>query len=333
MIFELMENPYISVIIVAYTRKNYIKQAIESVLNQTLNQNLYEIIVVKNFEDMEIDDFINKNNIKNIYTVDQRYGEKLTIGIKKSKGNIISFLEDDDIYDKKRLKHIYDIFHNYKIQYYRNSYYYVDKNNGKIQGNEMYNFDKQLYFNKSFEVPIGIISHIVNLSGVSITKNLINKYLSILAKLYITADRFINEIPYLEDIAIFYDSEKLTYYRLHDSSTHIKNNTIKQYTNRQIMITEMALSDHKLLTEFEKNTKMYELMYYYLLILQNHLYLIKKGVKRPKFKEYSYLSSHAHTFKLHFDYFEILMGFLGIFGFRVRRRMLYIFNNILSNRY
>ncbi|WP_290705506.1 glycosyltransferase, partial [Ferroplasma sp. Type II] len=67
-----MDNPYISVIIVAYNRKNYIKQAIESVLNQTLNQNLYEIIVVKNFEDMEIDDFINKNNIKNIYTVDQR---------------------------------------------------------------------------------------------------------------------------------------------------------------------------------------------------------------------------------------------------------------------
>ena len=46
----------ISVIIVAYNRKMYVKQAVESALNQTYDKNKYEIIVVKNFNDEDIDD-------------------------------------------------------------------------------------------------------------------------------------------------------------------------------------------------------------------------------------------------------------------------------------
>ena len=49
--------PYISVIITAYNRKEYLLDAINSVINQTLDKKYYEIIVIKNYNDSKIDDF------------------------------------------------------------------------------------------------------------------------------------------------------------------------------------------------------------------------------------------------------------------------------------
>ncbi|MEM3858607.1 MAG: glycosyltransferase [Candidatus Micrarchaeaceae archaeon] len=57
---------YISVIITAYDRRDFIRDAIQSALNQALEKSLYELIVIKNFYDENIDKFIEKSNIKNI---------------------------------------------------------------------------------------------------------------------------------------------------------------------------------------------------------------------------------------------------------------------------
>jgi glycosyltransferase involved in cell wall biosynthesis len=56
----------ISVIISAYNRKEFLKNAIRSVYNQLLDKGLYEVVVVKNFEDKDIDDYIAKLGYKNI---------------------------------------------------------------------------------------------------------------------------------------------------------------------------------------------------------------------------------------------------------------------------
>ncbi|ACP54591.1 glycosyltransferase family 2 protein [Saccharolobus islandicus] len=58
--------PYISVIITAYNRKQFLLDAIKSALNQTLNRTEYEILVAKNFKDDNIDNYLYKNGMKNI---------------------------------------------------------------------------------------------------------------------------------------------------------------------------------------------------------------------------------------------------------------------------
>ena len=65
-----MDDPFISVIILAYTRKDFLFDAIKSAINQTLNRNLYEIIVIKNFQDETIDDFIRDNGITSVLSLD-----------------------------------------------------------------------------------------------------------------------------------------------------------------------------------------------------------------------------------------------------------------------
>ena len=93
-----MENnklPYISVIITAYNRREFLLNAIKSVLSQTLDKKYYEIIVIKNFQDDIIDNFISENNIKGIISTDNSLGGKLIEALNVATGEIISFLEDD----------------------------------------------------------------------------------------------------------------------------------------------------------------------------------------------------------------------------------------------
>ena len=57
----------ISVIISAHNRKEYLLEAIKSVVNQTLDPKNYEIIVVKNFKDKTVDEYINAEGIFSIF--------------------------------------------------------------------------------------------------------------------------------------------------------------------------------------------------------------------------------------------------------------------------
>lgn len=129
-----MENaklPYISVIITAYNRKEFLLSAIKSVLNQTLDKKYYEIIVIKNFQDKNIDNFINENKIKHIL-MEGTMGEFLYKGISEANGEIISFLDDDDLFFENKLDIVYKEFKkDNNIVYYHN--WCVPRNrNGKI---------------------------------------------------------------------------------------------------------------------------------------------------------------------------------------------------------
>jgi len=63
-----MENKlYISVIITAYNRKEFLLDAFNSALNQTLSRDKHEIIVTKNFRDSKIDSYIKKNGGKLVF--------------------------------------------------------------------------------------------------------------------------------------------------------------------------------------------------------------------------------------------------------------------------
>jgi len=54
----------ISVIITESKKRGYLIHALRSVFNQTLDRDKYEVIVVKNEEDKEVDDYARKNGAK-----------------------------------------------------------------------------------------------------------------------------------------------------------------------------------------------------------------------------------------------------------------------------
>ena len=117
---ETLTKPYISVVIIAYKRKEYIKEAVYSSLDQTLDKHYYEVICIKNYLDYETDNFLKEQNVINIYSDEKLLGPKLGIGIQVASGEVISFLEDDDIFLPFKLKEVYDVFNqNNNIAFFR----------------------------------------------------------------------------------------------------------------------------------------------------------------------------------------------------------------------
>ncbi|MCH4816713.1 MAG: glycosyltransferase [Saccharolobus sp.] len=98
--------PYISVIITAYNRKQFLLDAIKSVLNQSLNRNEYEILVAKNFKDDNIDNYLYNNKIKNISIFRSVNNSYIAEAVKLSSGEIISFLDDDDLFLPTKLENV-----------------------------------------------------------------------------------------------------------------------------------------------------------------------------------------------------------------------------------
>ncbi|MDE1767800.1 MAG: glycosyltransferase family 2 protein, partial [Candidatus Micrarchaeota archaeon] len=121
-----MPKPYISVIMTAYNRKQFLNGAVDSVLIQTLDRSLYEIIIMKNFK-TDYDKGWKKEGIKLLYKPDGSSGEFLYEAVKAAKGEVIAFLEDDDQFERGKLSAVYESFtKNPYLVYYYNSRKYID---------------------------------------------------------------------------------------------------------------------------------------------------------------------------------------------------------------
>ena len=122
----------ITVIIIAFEKRAFLKDAIESVLSQDLDSHTIEIILIKNFADKL--DFL-PDNLKVIDALDDiSIGSKIIRAAENSNGEYISFLEDDDIFLPKKIKHIYNLLDsNPDVVYINNGFI-------KIHGNASDNY-------------------------------------------------------------------------------------------------------------------------------------------------------------------------------------------------
>ena len=208
----------ISVIITAYNRKNYLYYAVKSAIDQTIDKSLYEIIIIKNFEDRKIDKLIKNSNIsikqillksKLIYYPN---GLLISKALKKSNGEIIVFLEDDDIFEKNKLQQVLKVFENKNVICYNNKKDNIDKNGKNIK----YENEKNI---ESFILSLHNINHKLikkfnlNVSSISIRSNIIN--LSYLRQVAIGMDIFLLYLSLING-EIYIDNKKLTKYRVHN---------------------------------------------------------------------------------------------------------------------
>ena len=127
----------VSVIIPYYKKRNFVKEAIISVLNQSYNN--LEILLI--FDDTNLNDF---DFLKEIAKLDKRInliknntrlgaGLSRNVGIEQSNGKYIAFLDADDTWSQDKLKD--QIFfmkkNNYQISH---TSYYITNEKNKIIG-------------------------------------------------------------------------------------------------------------------------------------------------------------------------------------------------------
>ncbi|ARM74917.1 glycosyltransferase family 2 protein [Acidianus manzaensis] len=242
----------ISVVIIAHDRKKYLNDAITSVLNQSLRRNYYEIVLVKNFYDDKIDKICKENGIKEVFVSERAVGYKASKGVENSSGDVICFLDDDDMFTEDKLSIIYEEFSkDQELVYIHNNINKID-DDGKILKNQ---HESTIVRNKIFITEKTMNSAKLafrnfaefNSSSICIKKNILDT--KVLGKLYRSVDYFylISAMYKLGKIQI--DFRPLTLYRVHHSAMHFTDLDLacKYYSET----TEAK----KLIAEYVKNDR------------------------------------------------------------------------------
>lgn len=188
---------FISVVITAYNRKEYLANAVRSVLNQDINSNNFEILIIKNFKEQFVDSLKQHTNIQIINTDDSTLGQYYSLALKFSKGDVLSFLDDDDLFTSDKLSRLENIFKDHpSLIYYRNSSL---TSKGSIQELSISDYKGRVYYKKtrfysSMEViEKGIRSLQWNMSCITVRKNILLGY-----------EEAISRIIGAPDLTIFY---------------------------------------------------------------------------------------------------------------------------------
>jgi glycosyltransferase involved in cell wall biosynthesis len=100
----------ISAVICTFNRFSYLRKAIQSLVNQTLDREQYEIIVVNNAStdntEAIIEEFREFENLQYIYKSVLGLSHARNVGWQKAQGKYVAFLDDDAIADSEWLARI-----------------------------------------------------------------------------------------------------------------------------------------------------------------------------------------------------------------------------------
>ena len=222
-----MEYSYkFSIIIAMYNSEKYIKDTLESIINQTMNfEDNIEIIVV---DDGSTDnskvicnDYVNKypNNIKYLYKQNGGVSSARNLGIKNAQGKYFNFLDSDDLLSSNALEVVYDFFEKNK--------YDIDMVSLPIEY-----FERQEGLHVRYK-NVGNFSHIVNLEenpndyvfscAASFYKRRLFKEYRFNTNLHLAEDLYLNTKLFLNNpkYGIISPTEAVYYYRKRYSDNSI----------------------------------------------------------------------------------------------------------------
>ncbi len=119
----------ISIVVPTYNSEKTIRRAINSVLNQKFKN--WELLLIDSFSKdrtIEIINSIKSKKIK-IFYINKKKGlaKARYLGIKKSKGNIIAFLDSDDEWNKNKLSSHYKFYKFKSAKFTCSEYNLIDK--------------------------------------------------------------------------------------------------------------------------------------------------------------------------------------------------------------
>jgi glycosyltransferase involved in cell wall biosynthesis len=194
----MKERPLISVIVTAYNRTEYLKQAVDSVLAQTLSPDKYEVIVTKNF-DTKYDEEWSKQGVILVLFEGMATGKRVINALRYCSGEVIAHLDDDDWWDPKKLQAVHEQW----VKYPQTGYFYNERIDVDLNGQPL-----RRRLTKDWK------QHGWNNSSVSIRRALIEENGAFLSHVLLAVDEFYHSVALLSDLPMVFASSLLTYFRI-----------------------------------------------------------------------------------------------------------------------
>ena len=288
----------ISVIITAYNRSDYLKDALRSILNQTLDVDKFETILIKNFPDPFADALSIENKITVIAGGNDSIGSYISKALSIARGEVISFLDDDDAFDRDKLLHVYSSFQsNPKLVYCRNELSIIDAEGKTILESKMPHNDdnNQIILYNSNEALKKAGRHLRwNTSCISVRKLIFDGHEEYLPSMFAGQDLTIFYLAASKNGQMAYDPHRLTLYRLHSNSVTRKigqnNDFFREWSSLNGM--KYLFQQNPIKTDFDKTLselKIYSVFYGSNIEIRDiktllSPYLKTRNIKRSDFK-------------------------------------------------
>jgi glycosyltransferase involved in cell wall biosynthesis len=244
--------PYVSVVVTAYNRKQFLLGAINSVLNQSVSREFYEIICIKNFYDTNIDIFLNQNNVVNLVR-DGTIGDYLTAAIMASVGEVIAFLDDDDEFFPEKLQSVMDVFRMDEVVLYRNRSISGKNLNGS-ETPEIKNVDSVVFLKYPYGEDLMNYDIFSNLSRTCVRRSAIAKSLDFIKETITSQDSAVSIAALVSGGVIAIDSKILTFYRVHEGNISILHGE-KNLSKYRQWLTELQIPEIRREIEFALKKK------------------------------------------------------------------------------
>lgn len=216
--------PDISIVITCHSRKDFLEEAIESALNQTIPRERYEILLVMDFQDTELEEYCRNRNVKIIFDNRPQIGVKIALGVEHSRGDLVCFLNDDDKFVEKKLEMISSVFNtNPSCSYVHNNSMRIDSYGKYIGGKtvsmqrssiRMYGSTSQRSMAAEFKKNM-----MFNDSSVSIRRRDYLPFSDLFYDVYGNQDNIIFYVGMIASDEVLFLSDVLTLFRVHDSNT------------------------------------------------------------------------------------------------------------------
>ena len=220
-------EPTITVVIVATDRKEYVKEALKSALNQNVRSADYEIILIKNYLDDVIDsELLELSNaqVPTIITSESKLlGHKVVEAVHQSKGSIICFLDDDDIWETDKLNVVLESFRKYDdIVYFHNGQSII-KSDGSAKRHLTLSAHTRFRTPANWRSIERMKDFLINKadfngSSISILRNVILKYETVLSGINSPVDTYLFYMALESGGGILTDKRRLTRYRVGSTS-------------------------------------------------------------------------------------------------------------------
>lgn len=295
----------ITVIVIAHDRKQYLKEAIQSLQFQSLDPKYFEVVIVKNFELEETDELAKRLGFKLVFTEAKSAYEKLLIGFRNSNGAIITFLEDDDKYCKERLKEIYTFFTTHEnVCYYHNDHLVISSESHVVLlNNNKRRLENRFIFARREPDSSVSLREIIklkkmrvdfNVSSIAVRRSLLNDAILRYGTSMFGGDHYLFLAALGSGCDIALDREPLTLYRVHTSNFSnplYLEGKIHDFISQRLELIEYLLSRIELERAVFKdflNKPMSSYSYYAdleSLMLRTNYYILSSKVTRGKMFE------------------------------------------------
>lgn len=212
----------VSVVITAHNRKQFIREAVASVRGQN-NQGDVEILVSRDFEDRELAEYLREQGVIDLVGDRPGIGAKIEAALNNLTGEVVSFLEDDDLYLSNRIDLVIREFSKDRnLAYLRNSIRTVNQVGKELP---MYPSlphdivvespqDFSLAYRELRDKKVGF-----NLSSVSVSRESLEEVMGTMRRLHSSPDTFLLVVYLSKGFRMKFSREAASVYRIHSSST------------------------------------------------------------------------------------------------------------------